>query len=122
MKKKIIALGQWGQKHWLQLIVIMSIVMMIFLFLVLFSWLFGYWSNALRGTHFELMSCWSGVTAVGGGIATIVGLAKAAWTKYGYDSRFNSARYTMPAAPQNTPTAANNVEKSEVNKNAGTHT
>lgn len=67
MKEKIIQLGQWGQKHWLQLIIIMSILMMIFLFLVLFSWLFGYWSNALRGTHFELMSCWSGVTAVGGG-------------------------------------------------------
>lgn len=111
MKKKIIALGQWGQKHWLQLIILMSIVMMIFLFMVLFSWLFGYWSNALRGTHFELMSCWSGVTAVGGGIATIVGLAKAAWTKYGYDIRFNSARYAMPAQSQNTLTTVNNTQK-----------
>lgn len=113
MKNKIVAIGQWGQKHWLQLIIIMSIVMMIFLFIVLFSWLFGYWSNALRGTHFELMSCWSGVTAVGGGIATIVGLAKAAWTKYGYDSRFNSARYSMPTATQNTPTVANSTEKTK---------
>ncbi len=111
MKNKITALGQWGQKHWLQLIILMSIVMMIFLFMVLFSWLFGYWSNALRGTHFELMSCWSGVTAVGGGIATIVGLAKAAWTKYGYDSRFNSARYAMPAQSQNTLTTVNNTQK-----------
>lgn len=42
MKNKIVVLGQWGQKHWLQLIVIMSILMMIFLCLVLFSWLFGY--------------------------------------------------------------------------------
>lgn len=111
MKNKIVALGQWGQKHWLQLIIIMSILMMIFLFLVLFSWL--YWSNALRGTHFELMSCWSGVTAVIGGIATVVGLGKACWTKYGYDSRFNSARYAMPAQPQNAPTAANNAEKTK---------
>ena len=108
MKNRITALGQWGQKHWLQLIIIMSIVMMIFLFIVLFSWLFGYWSNALRGTHFELMSCWSGVTAVGGGIAAIVGLAKAAWTKYGYDSRFNSARYSMPVSTQSQP---QNLEK-----------
>lgn len=114
MKNQIIALGQWGQKHWLQLIVIMSIVMMIFLFLVLFSWLFGYWSNALHDTHFELMSCWSGVTAVGGGIATIVGLAKAAWTKYGYDSRFNSARYMPPVPQQNSPTGADNKEKKGV--------
>ena len=96
MKNKIVALGQWGQKHWLQLIIIMSILMMIFLCLVLFSWLFGYWANALQGTHFELMSCWSGVAAVGGGIATIVGLAKAAWTKYGMDSRYNSPVGAMP--------------------------
>lgn len=84
------SLGQWGQKHWLQLIIIMSILMMVFLFLVLFSWLFGYWSNALRGTHFELMSCWSGVTAVIGGIATVVGLGKACWTKLSIDSQYNS--------------------------------
>lgn len=111
MKNKIVAIGQWGQKHWLQLIIIMSILMMIFLCLVLFSWLFGYWSNALRGTHFELMSCWSGVTAVIGGIATVVGLGKACWTKYGYDSRFNSARYAMPVQPQNTPTTAPSTDK-----------
>lgn len=122
MKKRIVALGQWGQKHWLQLIVIMGVVMMTFLVLVLISWLIGYWANALLGMRFELTSCWSGVAAVASGMATIVGLGKACWTKYGYDSRFNSARYTMPAAPQNTPTAANNVEKSEVNKNAGTRT
>lgn len=30
MKNKIVVLGQWGQKHWLQLIIIMSILMMIF--------------------------------------------------------------------------------------------
>lgn len=111
MKNQIISLGQWGQKHWLQLIVIMSVVMMIFLCLVLFSWLFGYWSNALCGTHFELMSCWSGVTAVGSGIAAIVGLAKAAWTKYGYDSRFNSARYMPPVPQQKMSTGQNDSEK-----------
>ena len=111
MKNKIVALGQWGQKHWLQLIIIMSIVMMIFLFLVLFSWLFGYWSNALRGTHFELMSCWSGVTAVAGGIATVVGLGKACWTKYGYDSRYNTPAGTMPKVPETAVKTANTVEK-----------
>lgn len=118
MKKKIIALGQWGQKHWLQLIIIMSILMMIFLCLVLFSWLVGYWSNALRGTHFELMSCWSGVTAVGGGIATVVGLGKACWTKYGYDSRFNTPAGAMPKASETAVKTANTVEK-VVNKLKG---
>ena len=32
MKKRIVAIGQWGQKHWLQLIIIMSILMMVFLY------------------------------------------------------------------------------------------
>lgn len=111
--KKIVQFGHWAEKNWLALVIMLSVIMMIFLCLVLFSWLFGYWSNALRGTHFELMSCWSGVTAVGGGIATVVGLGKACWTKYGYDSRFNSARYTMPTTPQNAPTTANSTEKNE---------
>lgn len=97
MKKQIIKLGQWGQKHWLSLIIIMSVVMMIFLCLVLISWLIGYWANALYGMRFELSSCWSGITAVVGGIATIVGLAKACWTKYGLDSKYNSAPNKMPA-------------------------
>ena len=56
----------------------------------MFSWLYGYWSNALSGTHFELSSCWQGITVVGTGIAGIVGLGKACWTKYGMDSRYNS--------------------------------
>lgn len=111
MKKEIIALGQWGQKHWLQLIVIMGVVMMTFLVLVLISWLIGYWANALLGMRFELMSCWSGVAAVASGMATMVGLGKACWTKYGCDSRFNSARYVMPAASQNTPTMAPSTDK-----------
>ena len=41
-----------------------------------------------------------GVAAVAGGLAGIVGLAKAAWTKYGMDSRFNSAPGTMPVSKE----------------------
>lgn len=90
MKNKITALGQWGQKHWLQLIIIMSIVMMIFLCAVMVSWLVGYWANALYGMCFELSSCWSGISVVVTGMAGIVALAGACWTKYHTDSKFNS--------------------------------
>ena len=90
MKNKIIRLGEWGKKHWLQLIVIMGVIMMVFLVLVLISWLIGYWANALMGTRFELTSCWSGVAAVASGIATIVGLGKACWPKLSIDSQYNS--------------------------------
>ena len=106
--KKIVQFGHWAEKNWLALIIMLSVIMMIFLCLILCSWLYGYWSNALKGTKFELMNCWSGVSAVAGGLAGIVGLAKAAWTKYGYDSRFNSARYSMPTATQSQP---QNLEK-----------
>lgn len=94
--KKIVQFGHWAEKNWLALVIMLSVIMMIFLCLILCSWLYGYWSNALHGTKFELMGCWSGVSAVAGGLAGIVGLAKAAWTKYGMDSRYNSPVGAMP--------------------------
>lgn len=96
MKKNIMAMGQWGQKHWLELIIIMSIVMMIFLCAVMMSWLVGYWANALYGMHFELSSCWSGISVVITGMAGIVALAGACWTKYHTDSKFNSPLHAPP--------------------------
>ncbi|MCI1750944.1 MAG: hypothetical protein LKI17_06440 [Megasphaera cerevisiae] len=90
MKEKIIEFGKWAEENWLALIIILGIVMMIFLCAVMVSWLIGYWSNALWGKHFDLNSCWSGVTVVITGLGGIVALAKAAWTKYGMDSRYNS--------------------------------
>ena len=111
MKKRIVALGQWGQKHWLQLIIIMSILMMIFLCLVLFSWLIGYWANALYGMHFELSSCLAGIGASITGLGGVIGLGKACWTKYGYDSRYNTPAGTMPKVPETAVKTANTVEK-----------
>ena len=90
MKDKIVRFSRWAQKNWLALVIFLSVLMMVFLCAVMFSWLYGYWSNALRGTRFELASCWTGITVVGTGIAGIVGLGKACWTKYGMDSRYNS--------------------------------
>lgn len=83
-------MARWCEDHWLALVIILAIVMMIFLCLVLFSWLYGYWSNGLTGTRFEVNSCWTGVGAIAAGIVTVIGLAKAAWTKYAADSRFNT--------------------------------
>ena len=96
MKNKILQLADWCEVHWLALVIILSVVMMIFLCLVLFSWLYGYWSNGLTGTRFEVNSCWTGVGAIAAGIVTVIGLAKAAWTKYAADSRFNTPMGQMP--------------------------
>lgn len=40
---------------------------------VLFSWLYGYWSNGLYGTKFQIDSCWQGISTCGMGL---VGLFK----------------------------------------------
>lgn len=90
MKDKIVRFSAWAQKNWLALVIFLSVLMMLFLCAVMFSWIYGYWSNALSGTRFELASCWTGITVVGTGIAGVVGLGKACWTKYGMDSRYNS--------------------------------
>ena len=37
-------------------------------FTVLLSWLYGYWSNGLWGTKFEINSCWQGISACGMGL------------------------------------------------------
>lgn len=96
MKEKFVAAADWAQKNWLALVIAMIVLMLIFICLVMFSWLYGYWSNALHGTKFELSSCWSGITAVITGIGGITALAKAAWTKYGMDSQYNSAAGSRP--------------------------
>ena len=59
---------------------------------VLFSWLFGYWSNGLFNTHFQIESCWQGYTAMGIGL---VGLLK--WL---IDSGLNTPKGISPDAKE----------------------
>lgn len=61
-------------------------------FTVLLSWLYGYWSNGLWGTHFEINSCWQGISACGMGL---VGLFK--WL---VDSTKNSPSGEYPVPPR----------------------
>lgn len=96
MKSRCIRFGEWAQANWLALIAMLAVVLFILLVVIVLSWLYGFWSNGLYGTHFEINSCWQGVSAVGAGIVTIVGLAKAAWTKYGLDSKYNSPEGQKP--------------------------
>lgn len=58
---------------------------------VLISWVFGYWSNGLYNTHFEINSCWQGISTCGMGL---IGLFK--WL---VDSTKNSPKgeYPIPA-------------------------
>ena len=60
--------------------------------LVMLSWLFGYWSNGLYGTHFEINSCWQGL----GGIVTGLGGLATMAAKYYIDSKYNSNNGEKP--------------------------
>lgn len=90
MRDKVQRFGQWAESHWLALVIIMVTGMLMFLMLVLLSWLIGYWANAIYHTSFELESCWSGVAAIGTGLGSVAALATAAWAKYHTDSKYNS--------------------------------
>lgn len=96
MKEKFIQFSNWAQLNWLGFVIFMVVLMLAFVCVIAFSWLFGYWSNALYGTKFELNSCWSGITVVITGLGGVAALAKAAWTKYRTDSEFNSLLGEQP--------------------------
>lgn len=96
MKDKVQQFGNWAESHWLALVIIMVTCMLLFLLLVLLSWLIGYWTNAIYHTSFELESCWSGVAAIGTGLGSVAALATAAWAKYHTDSKYNSDNGNPP--------------------------
>ena len=96
LKERILKFSEWAQANWLALVVFMVIIMLTFVCAIMLSWLYGYWSNALLGTKFDLTSCWSGITVVITGLGGVGALAKAGWTKYKTDSEFNSLNGEKP--------------------------
>lgn len=102
MKEKFVSLCDWAQAHWLALVIFMTLAWGGMLIVVAFSWLYGYWSNGLLGTKFDLGSCWQGIGAILTGFASIAALAKAAWTKYQADSEFNTPLGEIPIKGRST--------------------
>jgi hypothetical protein len=90
IKQNILTFGMWAQANWLALVILLTVYWMFFLCIISLSWLYGYWSNPLFGTKFEIASCWTGIGATIAAFATIVGLAGVSWAKYHTDSKFNS--------------------------------
>lgn len=66
--------------------------LMFFLGLVMMSWLFGYWSNGLYGTRFEINSCWQGLAGIVTGLGGLATMA----AKYYIDSKYNSTEGEKP--------------------------
>ena len=60
--------------------------------LVMLSWLFGYWSNGLYGTYFEINSSWQGFAGIVTGLGGLATMA----AKYYIDSKYNSNNGEKP--------------------------
>ena len=60
--------------------------------LVMLSWLFGYWSNGVDGTHFDIISCWQGLAGIVTGLGGLATMA----AKYYIDSKYNSNNGEKP--------------------------
>lgn len=97
MKDKITSFSTWAQKNWLGLVIVLLCLMMLFICAVMASWLYGYWSNALAGTRFELSSCWQGVGVVVTGLGGVASMAGVCWAKYNTDSKLNSPPGERPS-------------------------
>lgn len=96
LKKMFVSAMKWAEHHWLAIVIFTLIGMLTFVSLIAFSWLYGYWSNALAGTKFEIASCWQGISVVITGLAGVAALAGAGWAKYHTDSKFNSVKGEKP--------------------------
>jgi hypothetical protein len=96
MKIKLNNISKFLTKNWLGVVIILTAILMLFVLVVCFSWLFGYWSNALYGTKFEISSCWQGFSILVTGLGGIVALAKAGYTSFKIDSKYNSKEGEMP--------------------------
>jgi hypothetical protein len=96
MKEKFINSMKWSEEHWLSIVILMLLILFFALLAVLYSWIYGYWSNGLKGTKFDLNSCWSGVTVIAAGLGSVAALSVPAWAKYSTDSKFNSPAGVKP--------------------------
>lgn len=90
LKARLADSSTWAKANWLAIIVVMTIIMMLFLCSVMFSWFIGFWANGLWGLKFDLGSCWTGISVVVAGIGSVAALAKTCWTVYEIDSQYNS--------------------------------
>lgn len=96
MKQAIKNFGEWAQANWSSVIIVATISVLLMLFLVIVSWLFGYWANGLFGYHFDLNSVWNGVSVAATAAVSIFGLAFSQNTKYKTDSQYNSNCGQLP--------------------------
>ena len=90
---------------------IMLSLMMFFLCFVMFSWAAAFWLNGLYDKHFDLGSCWQGITVVATGLVTVAGFAAMPFVKYWINSKYNSKEGESPDFCSQVGSVISNVTK-----------
>ena len=99
-KKRVTTFGHWAEDNYMLLVYAAGAMILPLLFILAFSLLYGYWSNGLWGTHFELSVGFSGVTVLATATATVYGIARQGNVKYDIDSKLNSEQGKAPTRGQ----------------------
>lgn len=96
IKRRFVQHTTWVLNHFNLCIVSAAAFLLLWIVLLMASFLFGYWCNGLFGTKFEISACITGVGALATGVGTLWVTAKGVMDKYRIDSELNSKQGEMP--------------------------
>ena len=96
IKEHIVDFGEWSKDNYMVLVYGAGAILLPFLFVLAASLIYGYWSNGLYGTKFELTVGFSGVTVLATAAGTVYGIANQAAKQYRIDSELNSEEGKAP--------------------------
>ena len=99
MSNKLTTLSEWLKEHYMVPVWVSGFFILLISVLFSVSILYGYWSNGLWGTHFELSIGFSGIGMLISAVATLFGLAAASTARYKTDSQDNSTKGSRPYGP-----------------------
>ena len=96
IKKRFVSTTTWMRSHYDLCVISAGAMLLMWLFLLMLSFLIGFWSNGLFGTRFEIGACITGIGAIATGVGTLWVTAKGVMDKYRIDSELNSKQGEKP--------------------------
>ena len=96
LKRRFVSTTTWIRSHYDLCVISAGAMLLLWLFLLMLSFLIGFWANGLFGTRFEINACITGIGAIATGVGTLWVTAKGVMDKYRIDSELNSKQGEMP--------------------------
>ena len=90
MINKFLELADFFDRNWLSLTVLCGTSFILFIGVILVSWLIGFWCNALYNTKFDLNACGSIINVSIAGLGSLITTAGAGWAKFHTNSKYNT--------------------------------